>query len=130
MSKSAVILAITLSLGCASLSMLPACSVAHAASQKEEADEAGETKVKLADCPKAVQDALAREAGGAVIADVDKESEKGKTIYEADATIGGKNYEIKVAEDGTLVSKKIDDEKEEGDKEGDKEEKGEHEDKK
>jgi hypothetical protein len=40
-------------------------------------------------------------------------------VYEADAKIGNTNYEIKVAEDGTLISKKIDkeeDEKKDGEK--------------
>ena len=34
-------------------------------------------------------------------------------IYEADAMINGTNYEIKVAEDGTLIKKKVDNEEDE-----------------
>jgi hypothetical protein len=37
--------------------------------------------------------------------------------------IKGKNYEIKVAADGTLISKKLDEEGNEKDKKGEKEEK-------
>ena len=59
---------------------------------------------------------------GATIATVDKESDEGKTIYEADVDIKGKNYEIKVAEDGTLISKKLDDESKEKGGKGEKEE--------
>jgi hypothetical protein len=74
----------------------------------EEDDEAGETQVKFADLPAAVQATINRESNNASIDTVDKEPHDGHPIYEADAKLGGKNYEIKVAEDGTLVSKKLD----------------------
>jgi hypothetical protein len=73
--------------------------------------EGKEVQVKLADCPKPVQDTLAKEAPGAQITVVDKEEEKGKATYEADAVLNGKNYEIRVAADGTLILKKLDEEK-------------------
>jgi hypothetical protein len=77
----------------------------------------------MAQVPAAVQATLQREAGGAAITTVDKESKDGKTVYEADAPINGKNYEIVVAEDGTLLKKKLDDEsKEKGEKKGESEE--------
>ncbi len=65
--------------------------------------------------------------------DVDKETLDGKTVYEGDAMVGGKPYEIIVAADGTLVSKKIDTEEAAGatakKKDTDnKEEQGEHKD--
>lgn len=89
--------------------------------------EAPENKVKLEDCPKAVQDTIKKEVSAGKIEEIAKETEDGKTTYEVDAKIDGKDYEIKVAEDGTLISKKLDaDEKEEGDKD----QKGHHEDKK
>lgn len=71
-----------------------------------------EVKIKFADAPAAVQKTLQREAFGATIAEVDQETEGGKTIYEADVKIDGRNYEIKVAADGTLLSKEIDEEEE------------------
>src|SRR5690349_7553520 len=80
------------------------------AESKENEKEADEVKVKFDDCPAAVKATLTKEAGGATIATVDKETEDGKTIYEADAKIDGQNYEIKVAEDGKLISKKMDNE--------------------
>jgi hypothetical protein len=58
-----------------------------------------------------VKATLDREAPGVKITDVDKETDHQKIVYEADAKIGGKNYEIKVMEDGTLLSKKLDEEK-------------------
>ncbi len=78
--------------------------------QKKEADE---VKVTLDQLPAAVKDTLLKEVGKGTISDIDKETEDGKTIYEADATIDGKNWEIKIAEDGKLISKKLDDEKDE-----------------
>ena len=60
---------------------------------------------------------------------LDKDSEHGKTVYEADVMMDGKNYEIKVAEDGTLLSKKLDMEdmeKGSANDKGEKEEKEEH----
>ncbi len=89
-----------------------------------EKEEGNEVKIKFAEAPAAVQATLTREANGAAIADVDKESDDGKDIYEADAMISGKNYEIKVAADGSLVSKKLDAE-EGSEKAGEKDEKGE-----
>jgi hypothetical protein len=58
---------------------------------------------------------------------VDKETDDGKTVYEADVTLNGHNYEIRVAPDGTLISKKLDEEGEKGEKDGkgEKNEKGE-----
>jgi hypothetical protein len=87
--------------------------------EKDEKDEAPEVSMKLADCPQAVQKTVTREAEGSAVSGVDKEEKHGKTVYEADATIDSKNYEIKVADDGTLLSKKLDDDKDESDKDKD-----------
>jgi hypothetical protein len=78
------------------------------------AEEGNEVKVKFADCPAAVQKTITEQAGGAKVETVDKETGKdGKVTYEVDAVIGGKNYEIKVAADGTLIGKTEDKEEEE-----------------
>ncbi len=74
---------------------------------------AKEVKVKLAECPLAVQKTLQREAAGAKIDEVAKEVEDGETTFEADVTIDGKEYEITVAEDGTLLEKSLEEEDEE-----------------
>jgi hypothetical protein len=135
-------LAATLALGLASA--MPICLAADATTPPVAKVEAGDVKVKLADCPAAVQDTLKKEAGAGTIGNVEKDAEDGKTSYEADVTIDGKAWEIKVAEDGKLVSKAIDDDKdekegkvgkvdkddkEEKDDKDDKDEQGEHEDK-
>jgi hypothetical protein len=95
---------------------LVACTLAIRAEEKEE----NEVKVKFDDCPAAVKATLTKEAGGATIATVDKETDDGKTIYEADVKIDGQNYEIKVSEDGKLVSKKVDNEEDEKDEKDEK----------
>ncbi len=88
---------------------LAACTATH----RDEDNEADEIKVPIDQVPPAVRAALQQQAPGAAITSVDKESEGGKTIYEADAMIAGQNYEIKVADDGTRVSKKVDNEDDE-----------------
>ena len=72
--------------------------------------EGAEVTMKLGDTPPAVRAALQREAGGAAIDKVDREMKEGKTIYETDVMMNGKNWEIQVDEQGNLVSKKLDDE--------------------
>lgn len=76
---------------------------------KHDKVEASEVKVKLEDCPAAVQQTIKKEVGAGKIEDIARETEDGKATYETDATIDGKDYEIKVAADGKLISKKIED---------------------
>jgi hypothetical protein len=105
------------------LSTAMSCAAQGKEKEEKEEKEGNETKVQFSQVPQAVQTTLKEESHGATITTVDKESDEGKTIYEADVDIKGKNYEIKVAEDGTLISKKLDDEsKEKGEKKGEKEE--------
>jgi uncharacterized membrane protein YkoI len=81
--------------------------------EDEDADDGKkgeEVEVKRSDCPVAVQKTLKREANGASIDAVGKETKDGKIIFEVDVKIDGKNYEIRVAEDGILISKVLDEE--------------------
>ena len=74
-----------------------------------------EVKVRLEDCPKSVQKTLKRESQGGKIEEIVKETEDGKVVYEAEVEIDGKEYEIEVAEDGTLLSKVLEDDDEDDD---------------
>ena len=88
--------------------MVGACDMKRDAEDKKEGDE---VKMSIEQVPPAVRATLRDQAPG--ITAVDKETDGGKVIYEADAIIGGQNYEIKVAEDGKLISKTVDNEAEE-----------------
>ncbi len=86
----------------------------HCHGHSEEDKEAGEIKVTREQLPPAVRATLDKEAKDGKITDIDKETTKsGKTVYEADVVIDGKNYEIKIAEDGALIGKKLDNEEDE-----------------
>ena len=86
-----------------------AAGCAHNGKSGEE-DESNEVKMTLDQVPTAARAALEREANGATIGTVDRESDHGKTVYETDVMVNGKNWEIKVDENGNLVGKKIDNE--------------------
>ena len=95
------------------------CSHMHH-DKDEEGEEGNEVKMTLEQVPAPVRETLVREAHGATIKTVDQEMSHGKTIYETDVMQGGKNWEIRVAPDGKLVSKKVDNE--EAEKKGSKKE--------
>ena len=78
-------------------------------------DEENETKqkVEMRDLPAAVQKTIQDNLCGGTITETAKETETGKTVYQAHVKkSGGDEVEIKVAEDGKLigVSKENDEE--------------------
>jgi uncharacterized membrane protein YkoI len=70
----------------------------------------GDIKMKLSDCPAAVQQTLTANAGGAQITEVTLENENGKLDYEADVKTADGKKEIKAAPDGTLLKADADQE--------------------
>ena len=64
-----------------------------------------ESTVKFADCPTAVQKTIVDHAGGVQFSEVEQETKKGgRVVYEAKGKkADGKEIEIKVAADGSLV---------------------------
>lgn len=80
----------------------------------DEGDE-DEEEVSLDDVPAAVKATILKEAAGAEIEEVVKETEDGQTIYEAEVIISGHETDIKVAVDGTLLGKEMEDEDSEDD---------------
>lgn len=70
-----------------------------------------EEKVKLEDCPAAVQQTIKDNAAGGTILEVEKETKKdGTVVYEAEVKKSdGTKVEIEVAADGTLIKTEADD---------------------
>jgi len=58
---------------------------------------------QLEDTPAAVQDIIKREAQGNQIADIDKELRTGRPVYEVEIKQATGNYELHIAEDGTIL---------------------------
>jgi uncharacterized membrane protein YkoI len=58
---------------------------------------------RFSDTPPAVQATIKREAKGAEIADIDKERRDGHTLYEVEFKNPGRNVELHIAEDGSIL---------------------------
>ena len=62
--------------------------------------------LELADLPSAVQNTVKRELGSAHIDEIERDTEDGKVVYKIEAeTTDGREIELDVAEDGTLLEK-------------------------
>jgi|GEM_PF-182173 len=64
----------------------------------------------LSDVPQSVRDTIKRELGAALVSDIDRETEDGEVVYEVELQRpdGGK-VELKIANDGTLLKKEVED---------------------
>ena len=76
------------------------------------------------DVPKPVKKTILKEAKGGKVEEIEREKEDGKVIFDADIVVDGKKFELKVAENGKLLSKEAD---EEEDKDDDKDKDGDNE---
>ena len=76
----------------------PRATTAQAADEKEK-------KISVADCPKAVQMTLKREVGKGKLIDVDVQEVGCVKVYESEVRYGELEYDIAIREDGTLLSK-------------------------
>ncbi|MFQ6133455.1 MAG: PepSY domain-containing protein [Armatimonadota bacterium] len=84
----------------------------------DDDDEEGEEElVALEDVPAAVKATILKEAGDGTIEEIERETENGQVVYEAEVVIDGEEVDIEVAADGTLLGKEV-----EGDEEEDEEE--------
>ena len=75
------------------------CNTSH--SEREE----NEVEVTLDQVPQPVRDTINRESGGAPVGKIEREQEKGKTVYEAKITKGTKTTEVKIDESGKVVGR-------------------------
>jgi uncharacterized membrane protein YkoI len=78
-------------------------------------DDEDEQEVSIEQVPAAVKATILEEAQGGTIKEIERETEDGKTIYEAEVIINGEEVEIEVAADGTLLSKEVEDDDDEDD---------------
>jgi uncharacterized membrane protein YkoI len=63
----------------------------------------GYVGTQLSETPKAVQDTVKRVAADAEIADVDRETKDGKTVYDVEIRKEGRNRHLQIAESGALL---------------------------
>jgi uncharacterized membrane protein YkoI len=84
-----------------------ACSSNPQKEDQEEHEQKVELQITADQLPPPVKDTMQKEADGADLTQLEKETKGDKTHYEAHAAIDGKDYEIKVAEDGTLLKKSL-----------------------
>ena len=80
---------------------------------------AREIEVTIDQVPAAVKATILKEAAGNKIEEIEAETKNGTTTYEAEWHEGDKEIEIKVAPDGTLLKKEIEDDDEDGDDDDD-----------
>ena len=59
--------------------------------------------MSLSDVPPVVRETIQREAGGYKVAEVERASVDGRRVYEVDIERDGKNRELHVANDGTIL---------------------------
>ncbi len=69
---------------------------------EDKKGESSDTKIMLADAPKAVQKTIEKEAGAA-IKEVAKETEEGFTVYEVSWKVGDVKHEVNVNEAGDVL---------------------------
>ena len=86
---------------------------------REEKQEDGEVDVTLDQVPDAVKATILKEAAGNKIEEIERETRNGRTVYEAEWKVGGKEIEINVAPDGTLLKKETEDDDDEDDDDDD-----------
>ena len=70
----------------------------------------GEEPVTLDQVPAAVKATILKESAGAKITEIERETKDGKTVYEAEYLQDGREIEIKVAPDGTLLGREVEQE--------------------
>jgi uncharacterized membrane protein YkoI len=76
---------------------------------EDDDEEEIEEEISLDQVPEAVKTTMLKEADGAQIEEVVKETEDGRVVYEAEFEVGGQDVQIEVAPDGTLLEREIED---------------------
>lgn len=87
--------------------------------------EEQETDIPLADMPQAIMNAAMVAVPGIVVSEAEIKSTEAGDVYELDGEAEGKEYEIQIARDGTVLSVEMDDDEHE-DHDGDKDDDDSH----
>ena len=66
--------------------------------------------IDLEKVPAAVKTTIEKEAGKGTSVKIKQKTESGKTLYEAEFRARGKEIELKIAEDGSILGKEVEDE--------------------
>ncbi len=64
---------------------------------------AAETKVKMQDLPPAVQNAVKQETKNATLVGLNRETEKGETVYEVETKVHGRTRDVLVDKNGAVI---------------------------
>lgn len=72
--------------------------------RKSAQDEGPAQAVSLAEVPPAARATIERLTAGGQIRELEKAEEDGRTVYDVEATVGGRDVEYDVAADGTVLS--------------------------
>jgi hypothetical protein len=67
--------------------------------------EANGEKVTLAQLPPAAKATIEQESKGGTVKETQKITKDGKTVYSTDIVVNGKEQEVIVAEDGTVIER-------------------------
>lgn len=67
-----------------------------------------EVAVSREELPQAVRATLDKESAGGKVCEIERETKHGRTVYSADVEVDGAEWDVTIAEDGTLISKKQD----------------------
>lgn len=81
------------------------------------ANDKDEEEVSIDQVPAAVKATILKEAKGGTLQEIERETKGGKTVYEAEVIIQGKEIEIKIAPDGTVIGREVEDEGQEEEEE-------------
>jgi uncharacterized protein YpmB len=67
--------------------------------------ETHETRLSLDQVPQAVKATIEKETAGAKLGEIEKETEHGRTFYEAEFTKNGRTSYVHVADDGKVLKR-------------------------
>jgi uncharacterized membrane protein YkoI len=73
----------------------------------DEGEDEDEQEVSIKELPKAVRVTILKQAKGGEIKKIERETEDGEVIYEAEVIMDGKEVELKVGPNGKLLAKEV-----------------------